>query len=89
MKYVNASLLLPDELVKELQGYIQGAYLYVPVSEGQHRHWGELTGYKDELQQRNSRIIEAYRNGSSIEFLANKYHLSIYAIQKIIYQKQQ
>lgn len=31
MKYINAAILLPDELVKELQEYIQGGYIY-PIS---------------------------------------------------------
>ena len=30
MKYVNAKILLPDILVEELQGYIQGVYKYMP-----------------------------------------------------------
>ncbi len=30
MKYINAKILLPDELVKELQKYIQGGYIYIP-----------------------------------------------------------
>lgn len=29
MKYINATILLPDELVKELQEYIQGGYIYI------------------------------------------------------------
>lgn len=29
MKYINAKDLLPDALVKELQSYVQGGYLYV------------------------------------------------------------
>ena len=31
MKYLNAQVILPDALVKELQNYVQGAYVYVPV----------------------------------------------------------
>ena len=31
MKYTNATLILPDELVEELQKYIQAGYLYVPA----------------------------------------------------------
>ena len=31
MKYINAKFLLPDALVKELQHYIQGGYLYIPT----------------------------------------------------------
>ena len=32
MKYISAKALLPDALVKELQGYIQGGYIYVPTT---------------------------------------------------------
>ena len=85
MKYINAAILLPDELVKELQGYIQGGYIYVPAIHEQRKYWGELSGYRKELHQRNSRIIEEYKNGVSIEELAERYYLSIYAIRKIIY----
>ena len=87
MKYINASSLLPDKLVKELQRYIQGGYIYIPVDEKQHRYWGELSGYKEELRKRNSEIIIEYNNGFSIKLLAEKYNLSVYAIRKIIYQK--
>ena len=30
MKYGNAKVILPDALVKELQKYVQGEYIYVP-----------------------------------------------------------
>ena len=29
MKYLNAKVILPDALVKELQAYVQGGYIYV------------------------------------------------------------
>ncbi|HID9581493.1 hypothetical protein [Clostridioides difficile] len=35
MKYKNAQLILPDALVKELQSYVQGEYIYVPVEQEQ------------------------------------------------------
>ena len=85
MKYINAAILLPDQLVKDLQGYIQGGYIYVPAIHEQRKCWGELSGYRKELHQRNSRIIEEYKNGASIEELAERYYLSVYAIRKIIY----
>ena len=31
MKYINAKDILPNALVKELQNYIQGGYIYVPI----------------------------------------------------------
>ena len=87
MKYINAKKLLPDALIKELQGYIQGGYIYIPKSQDQQKRWGESSGYRRELQHRNHHIIEEYRGGSSMESLAEKYCLSVYAIRKIIYQK--
>lgn len=87
VKYINAKVLLPDALVKELQCYIQGGYLYVPTDQTQQKRWGEVSGYRQELQQRNRQIIEAYQKGASMDCLAEKYCLSVYAIRKIIYQK--
>ena len=87
MKYVNAKALLPDGLVKELQSYIQGGYIYVPACPERQKRWGELSGYREELKQRNIKIIEEYRKGFSIENIAEKYHLSVYTVRKIIYQK--
>ena len=33
MKYVNANAILPEELVKELQEYLQAGYIYVPAKK--------------------------------------------------------
>ena len=33
MKYKNAQAILPDALVKELQSYVQGEYIYIPVEQ--------------------------------------------------------
>lgn len=87
MKYINAKEILPDKLIKELQEYVQAGYVYVPAKNEQHKSWGELSGYRKELSKRNSIIISKYRNGASIEELADRYYLSIYAIRKIIYKK--
>ncbi len=87
MKYINANAILPDVLVEELQKYVQAGYIYVPAKGGQHKSWGEMSGYREELRQRNQRIAAEYRQGSSAEELADRYCLSVYAIRKIIYQK--
>ena len=87
MKYINAKKLLPEALVKELQNYIQGGYLYVPTNQAQQKRWGEVSGYRQELQQRNRQIVEEFRSGTSMEELAEKHFLSVSAIRKIIYQK--
>lgn len=87
MKYINAKALLPDALVKELQGYIQGGYIYIPTDQTRQKHWGEVSGCRKELQRRNCRITQEYRQGTPVECLAEQYCLSVYAIRKIIYQK--
>lgn len=87
MKYINAAAILPDALVRELQKYVQAGYIYVPAREEQRRAWGELSGCRKELQARNEKILAAYRQGVSADELADRYHLSVYAIRKIIYQK--
>lgn len=87
MKYINAKAILPDMLVEELQKYVQATYLYIPAKEEQHRSWGELSGYREELSRRNRVIIAKYQNGASVERLADEYCLSVSAIRKIIYQK--
>ena len=87
MKYVNANALLPATLVKELQGYLQGGYLYIPIDPAKQKRWGETSGYRQELQRRNRQIREDYRNGVSLERLAETHCLSLSAIRKILYQK--
>lgn len=87
MKYINAKTLLSAALIEELQSYIQGGYIYIPAKPNQQKNWGELSGYRKELQQRNVKIIEEYQAGAPMNFLADKYCLSVYAIRKIIYQK--
>ncbi|MBE5974082.1 MAG: hypothetical protein E7251_05725 [Paenibacillaceae bacterium] len=87
MKYINAKTILPDELIRELQQYIQGEYLYIPALCEQRKQWGEKTGYRDELKQRNSEIRTKYQTGGSMEVLAMQYCLSLSAIRKIIYDQ--
>ena len=87
MKYINANAILPDALVEELQKYVQAGYIYIPAKDEQRKSWGELSGYRKELKRRKQRIVSEYRQGTSVEELADRYYLSIYAIRKIIYQK--
>lgn len=87
MKYINATKILPDVLIEELQKYVQAGYIYIPAKDEQHRSWGELSGYRKELENRNEIIIAEYKQGVSMEKLSERYNLSIYTIRKIIYQK--
>ena len=67
MEYINAKSVLPPELIEELQRYVQGGYLYIPAAEERHRCWGELSGYKEMLRQRNAEIIVEYENGLAVD----------------------
>lgn len=87
MKYINAKTILPKALLEELQNYVQAGYIYVPAKEEQHRSWGEVSGYREELEKRNEKIRAEYRQGISVEELALCYCLSASAVRKIIYHK--
>lgn len=87
MKYLNAQAILPDALVKELQNYVQGEYIYVPIEQEKQKRWGEVSGYRQELEKRNQQMREEYQSGISLECLSEKYCLSLYAVRKIVYQK--
>ncbi len=87
MKYINANHILPKWLVRQLQTYVQGGYIYVPADPAGQKRWGEVSGYRQELDERNRQIRSAYQDGVPAARLAEEYSLSVHAIRKIIYQK--
>lgn len=87
MKYINANEILPKPLIKELQNYVQGGYVYVPIKTDERKNWGEQSGYRLELDRRNEKIRQEYKNGVSLDILADRYYLSVSAVRKIIYKK--
>ncbi|MFD0869877.1 MULTISPECIES: CD3324 family protein [Paenibacillus] len=72
MKYENAGDVLPEELLKEIQKYAAGKLLYIPSGE-EKRAWGEMSGYRDQLQRRNLMIRNKYANGITVSELADEY----------------
>ena len=88
MKYENASDVLPEDLLKCVQKFAAGKLIYVPETIGK-RSWGETSGYKQYLSERNQEIKEKFRLGSSIEELADTYSLSLESIKKIVYSKKE
>lgn len=87
MKYIKADSVLPIALVEELQNYIQGGYIYVPSRKDSKKKWGELSGCRYEIEQRNRKIRKDYQQGKSVDELADIYYLSVHSIRKIIYEK--
>lgn len=86
MKYIKAKSILPVPLIEELQNYVQGGYIYIPSKNENKKNWGELNGYKYEIEKRNEKIRIDYKRGSSVEELSKRYFLSIHSIRKIIYK---
>ncbi len=85
MKYRNASDILPDELLKELQKYASGETLYIP-SNIERKKWGNDTGARMFYKQRNEEIRNRFFNKESIEELAEEYCLSPETVRKIVYK---
>ncbi|GGG68799.1 CD3324 family protein [Paenibacillus radicis (ex Gao et al. 2016)] len=87
MKYVNADMILPEPLLKEIQKYIHGAAIYVPRPEGEKTGWGVKSGSRQYIQQRNQSIRRTFTEGATIDQLADQYFLSCDSIKKIVYRK--
>jgi Mor family transcriptional regulator len=88
MKYVNADLILPEELVKELQKYIHGGLIYVPKPEGVRKKWGENSGNREYFSHRNDAIRHEFSVGVTIDQLSETFYLSCDSIKKIVYSKK-
>lgn len=86
MKYRNASEILPDSLLKEIQKYVSGEALYIP-SEGCRKKWGSNSGAKVYYEQRNEEIRYKYFSMKlSIDALCTEYCLSEDTVKRILYK---
>ena len=88
MNYENAADILPEDLLKRDQKFAAGKLIYVPETT-EKRPWGETSGYKQYLTERNQVIKEKFISGSTIENLADEYNLSVESIKKIVYTKSE
>ena len=89
MKYRNANKVLPENLIMEIQKYVQGETLYIPKPETRRLKWGTSSGGRRMLDRRNEAIRNSFMNGSSIQQLAEEYYLSTETIKKIAYSHKQ
>ncbi|MCE5323189.1 hypothetical protein LLG46_07730 [bacterium] len=85
MRYKNASDVLPDDLLKEVQKYAAGDTLYFPKDTARKK-WGEDSGARNYFQQRNDEIRQKFLQKVSIERLADEYCLSEETVRKIIFK---
>ncbi len=87
MRYVNADTILPENLIKEIQKYIQGEYIYISSQGLKRKKWGEKSGSRKYIQSRNEDIRNKHKEGTTISDLADEFFLSIHSIKKIVYTK--
>lgn len=87
MAYLNADLLLPPELIQEIQKYVQGSLVYIPRPRKRRLGWGLKNGTRASLDHRNAAIRAARNHGRCIDDIADEFSLSPDSIRKIIYCK--
>ena len=85
MGYIRADRVLPDEIIKLIQQYVDGENIYIPRKDGNRTNWGCNTKTRQELKHRNESIVEDYKSGARINELSEKYFLSEKSIQRIVY----
>lgn len=84
MKYRNASHILPDELLREIQKYTEGEAIYIPKMK-EKKKWGEGSGARRFYEERNQKMREDYKAGMTVEDISDKYALSIDSVKRIVY----
>lgn len=60
MRYVNADNVLPEYLVREIQKYVAGQLIYIARKNENVKSWGEKSGTRDKMAERNRKIVELY-----------------------------
>lgn len=89
LKYFNVQEILPENIIKEIQAYIDGEFVYIPRKNGNQKCWGEKSGIKRSLKDRNSTILKKYNEGLTVRDLAQQYFLSEQSIRRIIREEKQ
>lgn len=84
--YQNAAKILPAHLLKALQHYAAGQQIYVPRPD-ERLPWGQKSGTRRALDERNIAIRRRRDEGASIEQLMSEFHLGYDSIRKILQGK--
>jgi len=87
MKYQNADSVFPAALLTEIQKYIQDGIIYIPKAKNSYKKWGENTGSRKYIAERNEIIRDKFKTTNSIDTLAAEYSLAVVTIKKIVYSK--
>ena len=88
MGYKKAEEILPEEVLTLVQQYVDGESIYIPRKAENRREWGDGTGYRAELQERNRLICLEHGRGMSVTELSRRHHLSEKSIRRILQHTQ-
>lgn len=86
MGYIKAEEVLPAELIKLIQQYVDGANIYVPKKQDNRAGWGQVNHAKEKMQARDWAIYQEYLQGMKVKELAEKYYLSQKSIWRILHK---
>jgi Mor family transcriptional regulator len=87
VRYIKAEEVLPEDVLRQVQQYVDGVNLYIPRKAENRRAWGCGTQYKSELAERNAAIRAGFAGGEAVGELAEKFHLSEKSIRRILRKK--
>lgn len=81
------SEVFPARLLKEIQEYADGTLVYIPKKTSR-AGWGSISGARQLIDRRNSKMTDLFESGVSIADLAEQYHLSEDTVRKIVYRRK-
>lgn len=84
MGYIKAEEILPVEIIKMIQQYVDGANIYIPRKEDHRAGWGQINQAKKRIYARDMRIYQEYSRGTKVQELAKRYYLSEKSIWRIL-----
>jgi len=84
MGYKKATKVLPQHLLRAIQEYVDGEYLYIPRKEENRRHWRESAPNRAFRAARNTEMAARRKAGWSVAQLAERDILSEKAVYKIL-----
>ena len=84
MKYEKAQNILPLGIIKLIQKYTDGGYIYIPRKNENKKSWGENTETKRYLDARDKEIFNKYSSGVPVKVLSEQYFLTESSIRRTI-----
>ena len=84
MGYKNGKEILPEDLILEIQKFVDGECVYIPRTETTRKKWCENTDASTFISKRNEDIYTKYMQGIRVADLSEEYNLSKQGIYKII-----